>query len=451
MADESHAAPEGASWPAHWNALDQPWRTEPEIGAARQAWLAERRAAGVAAGDYPFAGVRLSRADVEWLLATHDDGRGHIGPIAWLGEREWRHDGLDLRGADLSGVDLSNLPLTRLLGSLRFAEWGAATPEQRARAAIHLSECTLRETHLEGAHLRDAHLEGANLDHAYLQGARLQGAHLEGATLAYTRLDEAYLLRATLGGLPADDVRTVALRERVPGLPPSLPPADLRHVYLDSATQLDELNLGDAATGWAALADIHWGGANLAVVRWTMVRALGDERLARARHHPYGKPKSAAERLEELHGAVRANRQLATALRVQGLNEEADRFGYRAQVMQRGVLRRQRKPAAYSFSLFLDALAGYGYRPLRSLLVYLTVIFAFATAYWLLGPAAGLHLSPPAALVLSVSSFHGRGFFPGPAFALDSMVTELAAAEAVVGLLIEVSFIATFTQRFFAR
>jgi hypothetical protein len=31
------------------------------------------------------------------------------------------------------------------------------------------------------------------------------------------------------------------------------------------------------------------------------------------------------------------------------------------------------------------------------------------------------------------------------------VVTELAAAEAVVGLLIEISFIATFTQRFLGK
>jgi hypothetical protein len=35
--------------------------------------------------------------------------------------------------------------------------------------------------------------------------------------------------------------------------------------------------------------------------------------------------------------------------------------------------------------------------------------------------------------------------------ALDDPITVLAALEAFVGLVIEVSFIATFTQRFFAR
>jgi hypothetical protein len=60
------------------------------------------------------------------------------------------------------------------------------------------------------------------------------------------------------------------------------------------------------------------------------------------------------------------------------------------------------------------------------------------------GPA----FSPLGALVFSVTSFHGRGFFPG-GIALDDPITVTAAAEAIIGLLIEISFIATFTQRFF--
>jgi hypothetical protein len=52
-----------------------------------------------------------------------------------------------------------------------------------------------------------------------------------------------------------------------------------------------------------------------------------------------------------------------------------------------------------------------------------------------------------------VTSFHGCGFFPGGSpghsLTLDDPVTVLAAGEAIIGLLIEISFIATFTQRFF--
>jgi hypothetical protein len=62
----------------------------------------------------------------------------------------------------------------------------------------------------------------------------------------------------------------------------------------------------------------------------------------------------------------------------------------------------------------------------------------------------GPHLSPLGAFVLSMTSFHGRGFFPG-SIAVDDPLSVLAAFEALVGLVIEASFIATFTQRFFAR
>lgn len=105
--------------------------------------------------------------------------------------------------------------------------------------------------------------------------------------------------------------------------------------------------------------------------------------------------------------------------------------------------------ASYFLSLFLNLLAGYGYRPGRSLLWYLVIIFGFATAYFAFG-----HLPLfPDALVFSLTSFHGRGFFPslGNETTLHNPLVVLAAIEAVVGLFIEISFIATFTQRFFGK
>src|SRR5207244_4712350 len=105
--------------------------------------------------------------------------------------------------------------------------------------------------------------------------------------------------------------------------------------------------------------------------------------------------------------------------------------------MLRNLWRRARRFGAYSFSWFLDVLAGYGYKPGRSLGIYLLMITCFATCYLVLG-----HLSPLEALIFSLTAFHGRGFFPGP-FGLSNPVTALAALEAVVGLFIEISFIAT--------
>jgi hypothetical protein len=47
------------------------------------------------------------------------------------------------------------------------------------------------------------------------------------------------------------------------------------------------------------------------------------------------------------------------------------------------------------------------------------------------------------------ASFHGRGFFPG--YRARRSPTILAAFEALVGLLIEVTFIATLTRRLFGK
>ncbi|HKD75204.1 MAG TPA: hypothetical protein VKB76_06900, partial [Ktedonobacterales bacterium] len=70
------------TWKAYWQRHGQSWRTEPEIALERQAYLAERRAItpDLQQGIYPFGGIRLTRADIEWLLATHDDGKGPIDP-----------------------------------------------------------------------------------------------------------------------------------------------------------------------------------------------------------------------------------------------------------------------------------------------------------------------------------------------------------------------------------
>src|SRR6266568_8732150 len=86
-------------WNAYWKALNQPWRTEPEIDILRQEYLAKRLviAPDIQRGIYPFKGIDLSRADIEWLLATHEDG---LGPVDWSGEQQHERKGLDLRGAD---------------------------------------------------------------------------------------------------------------------------------------------------------------------------------------------------------------------------------------------------------------------------------------------------------------------------------------------------------------
>jgi len=93
------------AWKAYWKAQGQPWRTEPEIDIKRQAYLTEQRAItpDIQQGLYPFKHEKLNRADIEWLLVTHENGRG---PVDWDDESQHKRMGLDLRGADLCQVNL---------------------------------------------------------------------------------------------------------------------------------------------------------------------------------------------------------------------------------------------------------------------------------------------------------------------------------------------------------
>jgi Pentapeptide repeats (8 copies) len=319
----------------------------------------------------PFKDIKLSRADVEWLLATHDKGRGSI---IWSDESQREREGLDLSGADLRNVDLQELPLAK---------------------------CCFIQSYLEGTDLYRAHLEGACLIAVHLEGACLKEAHLEGANLSFAYLEGANLYSA----------------------------------FFDSATNLKEIVLSNYKYGTASLCDIHWGDANVAVVNWSAISKLGDE--GRSSYPGYVK-------------AARAYRQLSVALRNQGINEDAARFTYRAQLMQRKVFWHERRYAKWLGSLFLDLLTGYGYKPLRCFIAYLLVILTFATTYFIIGHTVGPVLSPVGSAVFSMTSFHGRGFSPG-GIALDDPLTVLAALEAFVGLLIEVTFIATLMQRLFSK
>jgi hypothetical protein len=300
-------------------------------------------------------------------------------------------------------------------GGIEADTWDSLSASQRDMAATHFEGANLSRARLEGSSLRFAHLEGADLRLAHLDGVTLRGAHLAGA--------------------------------------------DLRGAYCDRVTVLTGVDFGDDQRGSVKVDNAHWGQANMSVVDWTRLGMLGDEQLARTRRMPDGKLKSRALRIEELEAAVRANRQLAAALDAQGVSTAADHFAYRAQFLQQQVLRRRRKFGAYFFSRILDGLAGYGYKPIRGLIAYILVIVGFAFAYGLATHGVltfGLPRSQIQplqwyeALVLSISSFHGRGFFQ-PVQSLGDPVAIIAAVEAIIGLVIEVSFIATFTQRFFGK
>jgi hypothetical protein len=198
------------------------------------------------------------------------------------------------------------------------------------------------------------------------------------------------------------------------------------------------------------LADVVWNDAPLARVAWEELSRVGDEAAARQRVDADGKKKDVTTRRSEYEAAVRAYRLLAVELRSQGLNEHADRYAYRAQRCERRLLRMQRHYLQYLGSWILDLISGYSYRPIRSLVTYLVVVVGFGLAYWAMGVQSGHTLTGTEAAVVSLTAFHGRGFF-ATAFQPGDPQAAVAAIEAVLGLLIEITFIATFTNRFFAR
>jgi hypothetical protein len=339
-------------------------------------------------------------ANVAAGKAPYADVRiGTLGELLWVvQERRWSNDIVPPDGhvhANLSGIDLHH---------------------------VNLSGIDLRRANLSGARLADTNLSGALLNGANLSGAGLFDANLSGVDLFDANLGGAYLVRANLSG------------------------ARLSNAHMDATTVLLDTRLSDHTF----LADAVWNGVPLTRLNWQELTVLGEERVARQAKDRDGKRKDSETRLREYADAVLASRQVATVLRSQGLNEHADRFAYRAQLLQRQVLRRQGKLGRAFGSWLLDVVSGYGYRWNRTLITYLLVIGVFAVAYWLLGPTAGHTFAPDGALVFSVTSFHGRGFFPG-GLELENWLARLAALEAVLGLFIEITFIATFTQRFFAR
>jgi hypothetical protein len=434
MSDEPQRpiADNSDEWTAYWTAQGMSWRTEPEIDGERQYELDRRRreiVPDIEKGVYPFKDIELDRADIEWLLATHQS-MGVTGPVDWDNALHHAREGIDLRGAILDSPSCDNLPLARTKGGLSGTDFDNTNDIQKKLAAMVM----------KGGSMKYAHLEGAALNYAKMEGVSLFETHLEAAQLFKC------LLASEL-------------------------PADLGHVYFDHQTRLDFVNWCTRNGIGPAVAGIHWNHADLTSVDWSSISRIYDEEIARS-GLPIRKKFGVGNQLYAFERGVQAYRQLTIVLRSQGLNEVADRFAYRAQLLQRIVLRRQRNLLRYLGSLFLDLLSGYGYRPFRSLYSYIFTIGLFALLFWCvtndvsltfgwftnvitwLGmtppPPSTQHLQGYEAVVVSMTSFHGRGFFQ-PVQSPGDKVAILAAIEAFFGLLLEIVLIATFTQRFFAR
>ncbi len=457
-----------------------------DISDERKAELEQRLQAWEQEADHgerrgPFDSITLTGADVFWLaartLTDMDEARAVAQAMDALLHAQVEDNArlrfnlstLHLEGADLSGAHLGHAVLSH----------------------AHLERVNLTGAYLEQADLSEADLEQARCDNAHLEMATPSGARGKGAIFYYAHMRRANLVHgefpaagfagadlaeATFGGadLRQADFATSDLRgANMPYV--QLGGADMRRCRMDATTELSGAYMGDKNCGFPIVANALWGDANVAAVNWSVDGLglnfgevnrhviLGDETLAR-NPPDFGHIKAGLD--YGFGAAIRAYRQFAAILRNQGANEQANELMYRAQLVQLRVLRRQafwrkkgmrvrlshrlRPFATYLGSGLLDLIAGYGYRPGRSIVAYIIIICGFAGLYLLNGQFASPHLRWDEALVLSISSFHGRGFFTS-GVSLGDTLARLASGEAIVGLLLEITFIATFTNRFFAR
>jgi uncharacterized protein YjbI with pentapeptide repeats len=440
----------------------------------------------------PFAGITLTGADVFWLAAQALTGAGGDIHAAERRLRTAQHDALLRVSLDLSSLNL------------RSAVLSAADLQHAVLGRARLENVILGVAHLEGAFLGGAVLSGAFLDRAYVQDAFLNGADLRRTSLYATdlsraslqeaALDDSILTRAVLDGanlntahLARADLTHASLvgaslrqadltdatlyevrLEQVILTGANLFRADLRRASFDTTSRLN-----DAELNRVCLYQAGFDRTNLTVVSWPDVRCLGDELTASAdretivayssdgpRELKLGKKKQPKQREQEYIAAARAYRSLSVELQSQGVVRDAARFHFRAEVMSRRVqfhrsMRYLRSrwlliaPLLFMpwlLSLLLSAVAGYGvYHVWRLAITYLGVVAVFACAYFVVGQHAQTGLQPVDALVLSLTSFHGRGL--QPASALTDTMRHIAGLEAILGLLIEGLFIAAFTRR----
>ena len=410
----------------------------------------------------------------------------------------------DLNGAHLEGAHLQEAHLTG-------AQLHHAHLEGADFTGASLEGADLSDAYLEGAIFTNADLTGAILQRARMEGADCQGANLRkgnvrqvcfaGSNLCETHFEEADLRDTHLEGKVMEAADLERIQQWAKKFSGTMQPANLQGAFFDAGTDFKGITLSDQNFGCVTVADVHWGDANLSVIEWAQIKVVGDERKAMLwQNHPK-RANFAPIVIEDNQLAIRTYRQLAVILQSHGLNEEASRFSYRSQMLHRRVLwmelglwksiqrmkiwmqqswvwnrvivlqprvqqswvwqrvvvnigqwlrklgSKVKQLGNVLFSIFLGLLAGYGYKPGRALAWYVLVIFGFTTAYSLFGHIPFL----PDALVFSTMSFHGRGFFPSLSNEtnLHNPLVALAAAEAVIGLFIEISFIATFTKRFF--
>lgn len=435
----------------------QPNKQEPddsEPSPERQAELRAAYEANVKLGKPPYAGVVIrTRGELNWIVQERGWRTGAYDSVEQM---------IDLRNTGIRGAALNHADLN--YANLSGAVIASANLSNAVLLYANLSSANIANTNLSNAELGLANLSGANIVGVNLSNADLTLANLSGAGIADTDFSDADLTGVNLSGaaISAVDSNTNFRDTDLTGANLSgalifgnFSGADLTQARMDSSTLLGGSDARDASDTFqldaeSHLLDVSWNGAILANVRWERVPRLGDEADIKA-------AQTRAERVAAIRNAARAYRGLAKALQAQGLTIPALKYRRREQQLERRALLYSFALGPWLFSWLLNIVSGYGDKPARALACYLAVVGSFSGAYWAITnqvfsfiTSSSAHLAWYEALVLSISSFHGRGFFPSIP-SLGDPIAIVAAAEAIIGLFIELVFIATFTQRFFAR
>ncbi|HEY7022329.1 MAG TPA: pentapeptide repeat-containing protein [Ktedonobacterales bacterium] len=396
----------------------------------RQTELRQATKTNLLAGRPPYAGVDIgTRGELNWILneqvrKTSKASRANTYP--------------DLRDVQLSG-DMPSV-------TMNFANLSGASILGASLTGADLSFCNLSSVFILETNFAGAEMVGVNLSNAIIIDATFTGANLTGSNMSGATIEEAdYTTDFSDADLSFVNLSSATISGNFHG-------ADLTSARFDAVTVCGGYNERgnmrlDAET---QLLDVSWNGANLALINWEQVPRLGDEAYIK-------EVSTRTERTQAYLNAARAYFGLAKALEAQNLTAPALRYRRRQHKLERVAQLRRFKIGQWLFSYALNIVSGYGDRPLRAFGVYLAVILTFAGIYFgittpgspiFFGGSQPLQLHE--AVVFSLSSFHGRGFFPST-IGLGDPVAIVAALEAVVGLFIELVLIATFTRRLFER
>ena len=378
----------------------------PDKRPPNEARIMELRAAydaNVSAGRPPYWHVHIHMLEeVLWIMRERGWKSMDNFRLSEQASNDIYETTADFRGVNFSRAQLAGVKLV------------GAQLDNALLIQTNLRDALLIDAVLSDVRMRYADCTGARFSYAKLERAHCRGANMSNVDLSFATLYGARLAQCDLRG------------------------SQLVGVHCDASTVFSE-SIVDEQTQFA---DVIWNDALLTRIDWSHVGRIGDEAI----HLRSASNRTA--RIAALRTAGRAYNGLGNALKNQGMMAPAARFRMRSQQLERRATRLERKPFSWIGSLLLDIVAGYGERPGRAFVVYLLVILGFAAAYYTVGQIAGPAFSPVGSLIFSLTSFHGRGFFPATITSIDSSFTILASVEAVVGLFIELMFIATFSRRF---